>query len=143
LENYDLGFSWEEMLRFQPVQFKSGGTFKLCFCDSERLGGGACNAVTDFAIQVGTIHSSGVSCLVSQPRLQRVSCAEQHHGGMRCYGSVDAPNPVPPVLEVTAPPAANPDLDLHTFCLMMPQEEARMDSRCDENREFYPDDEAV
>merc|ERR1719231_377227 len=30
----DYGFSWGDLLRFKPVQFKSGGTFKLCFCDS-------------------------------------------------------------------------------------------------------------
>jgi hypothetical protein len=30
----DHGFSWANMLRFKGITFKSGGTFKLCFCDS-------------------------------------------------------------------------------------------------------------
>merc|ERR1719191_2251144 len=71
----DLGFSWEEMLRFKDIQFKSGGTFKLCFCDSSLLPGvgRVCATERDYTIEVGMIHSSGVSCLISNPQLQRVS----------------------------------------------------------------------
>merc|ERR1712078_573135 len=58
----DLGFSWEDMLRFKDVQFKSGGTFKLCFCDSSILPGvgRACATERDYTIEVGMIHASGV-----------------------------------------------------------------------------------
>ena len=34
----DFGFSWESMFRFMPLQFESGGSFKLCFCDSSIRG---------------------------------------------------------------------------------------------------------
>jgi hypothetical protein len=84
---YDLSDS--DVLHFPGVTFKSGGTFKLCFCDSVALGK-PCERAADFAIEVGTVHSSGVSCLVSQPKLQRTSCVPQQEGaGLRCYE--DAP----------------------------------------------------
>ena len=42
------------MLRFKPIQFKSGGTFKLCFCDSTILGSGSvCSTERDYKIEVG------------------------------------------------------------------------------------------
>merc|ERR1711988_2582 len=104
----DFGFSWNAMLRFKPLQFKSGGTFKLCFCDSSLLKpGSACQTERDYKIEVGTIHASGVSCLIALPQLQRVSCATQYHGGLRCYRHMDALEPPPPVIGTTsAPPSA-------------------------------------
>jgi hypothetical protein len=33
----DLGASFEDMLRFEPVSFTSGGSFKLCFCDLVKI----------------------------------------------------------------------------------------------------------
>ena len=35
------------------------------------------------AVELGEVHVSGVSCLVENPRLRRVACAEQYHGGLR------------------------------------------------------------
>merc|ERR1719281_2155426 len=81
----DYGFSWGALMRFKPVQFKSGGTFKLCFCDASLTKDGACMVEKDYKIEVGTIHASGVSCLIKDPKLQRVSCTPQAHGGLRCY----------------------------------------------------------
>jgi len=129
----DLGFSWDKMLRFKPIQFKSGGTFKLCFCDSEILGSGSvCSTERDYKIEVGTIHASGVSCLIANPKLQRVSCTGQRHGGLRCYEHMEAPKPEPPMLGVTILP---PDeivtpLSLSAKCLYMPEEEAAADPEC-------------
>jgi hypothetical protein len=83
--------STTEVLHFPGVHFESGGTFKLCFCDSARLGGAACAKPADFAIEVGTVHSSGVSCLVAQPELQKAVCVPHLMGpygegsGLRCY----------------------------------------------------------
>jgi len=129
----DLGFSWDKMLRFKPIQFKSGGTFKLCFCDSSILGPGrVCSTERDYKIEVGTIHASGVSCLIANPKLQRVSCTDQKHGGLRCYEHMDAPTPEPPMLGTTILP---PDevvtpLSLSAKCLYMPEEEASRDPDC-------------
>jgi len=102
----DIGYSWSEILRFKGLTFTTGGTFKLCFCDSTLLGGTATPCLTkkDYAVEVGKVHSSGVSCLLSQPKLQRAACVEMMHGDLpkplRCYsGSV--PTVTPPLLATT------------------------------------------
>merc|ERR1719247_1918229 len=87
------GMSSYGLLHFPNIEFKSGGTFKLCFCDHTRLSG-PCARAEDFAIEVGTVHASGVSCLVAQPKLQRAECAEQREAtGLRCYGDRSPPLP--------------------------------------------------
>lgn len=112
------------MLRFKPIRFASGGTFKLCFCDPKLLAAGrACRAIRDFAVEVGTIHSSGVSCLIGNAKLRRASCVEQFHGGLRCYKS-DAPRPAPPAM--TGPLAGGSSAEeekmLSTYCSYLPEE---------------------
>jgi len=91
----DTGYSWEKMLRFPLMEFTSGGTFKLCFCDSSIS---VCKSEKDYSVEIGTIHSSGVSCLIAKEELQRVSCLSTYHGSsLRCYQPpMEAPNPVPP-----------------------------------------------
>merc|ERR1712118_69977 len=84
--------------------FKSGGTFKLCFCDSSLLADGVCMTEKDYKIEVGTIHASGVSCLIADPKLQRVSCPPQAHGGLRCYEHMDAPTPEAPQIGISVGP---------------------------------------
>jgi hypothetical protein len=130
----DLGFSWEEMLRFKDIQFKSGGTFKLCFCDSSLLPGvgRACASERDYTVEVGMIHASGVSCLISNPQLQRVSCTPQKHGGLRCYSFMDAPMFEPPMIGVTVLPDGEvlTPSSISANCLFMPEEEARANPAC-------------
>jgi len=133
LPGKEQGFSWNKMLRFKPVEFKSGGTFKLCFCDSTILGPGeVCSTEKDYKIEVGTIHASGVSCLIKNPKLQRVSCEDQFHGGWRCYEHMEAPRPPPPVIGITPLPVPGyvTDLEIDTLCRFMPEEEAAADPRC-------------
>jgi hypothetical protein len=130
----DLGYSHGQLLRFEPLTFSTGGTFKLCFCDSALLAAGAtCGAAADFSVQVGTIHSSGVSCLLREPKLQKVDCVEQFHGGMRCYGSQPVPSiDVYELAESTfaaQTPAPTP-ADITTYCLMIPQEVRAADTAC-------------
>jgi len=135
----DYGFSWDKMLRFKPIQFKSGGTFKLCFCDSEALGGGeVCSTEKDYKIEVGTLHASGVSCLIANPKLQRVSCTDQAHGGLRCYEHMEAPRPEAPVIGITDLPvdALISPLSITTRCSFMPEEEARADPMCQAVSEY-------
>jgi hypothetical protein len=87
-------YSWDAMLRFKGMKFLNGGTFKVCFCDSALLPEGAtCSSEKDFSIQVGTVHASGVSCLLAKESLRRVNCVEQLYDGLRCYGSYPAPMP--------------------------------------------------
>merc|ERR1719389_923856 len=97
----DFGYSFDKMLRFKDIQFKSGGTFKLCFCDSSLITG-PCKTEADYSVQVGTIHSSGVQCLISKPELQRASCVPTYFGdgsSLRCYKSpMEAPAPLPPTI---------------------------------------------
>ncbi len=53
VDEHDLGFSHGQLLRFFPVTFSSGGTFKLCFCDSELLADGkTCMQKQDFSVEV-------------------------------------------------------------------------------------------
>jgi hypothetical protein len=92
-------YSWSKMLRFKSFKFTTGGTFKVCFCDSALLPGASesyasCAKPADFPVEVGTVHSSGVSCLLERPALQRVTCVDQMYGGLRCYEHYTAPTPV-------------------------------------------------
>jgi hypothetical protein len=96
LPTMDLGFSWGQKLRFAPLRFTSGGTFKLCFCDSTLTG--TCSTIADYSVEVGKIHASGLSCLIAKPELQRASCVTMFHGGLRCYKNRDAPDSDPPAL---------------------------------------------
>jgi hypothetical protein len=104
LDPVDHGFSFDRMLRFSDITFKSGGTYKLCFCDASLLAHGQCRSEEDYSVDVGTIHASGVSCLIKKEELQRVSCAEQAHGGLRCYNNMPAPTPIHPLLPFPARP---------------------------------------
>ena len=82
----DQGKSWNQILRFNDISFKTGGKFKACFCDPDTLAAGKyCKAAADYKIDIGTIHVSGVSCLVEDTKFQRGTCVEQFHGGLRCY----------------------------------------------------------
>jgi len=144
MPSVDLGFSWEEMLRFKDIQFKSGGTFKLCFCDSSLLPGvgRVCATERDYTIEVGMIHSSGVSCLISNPQLQRVSCTPQMHGGLRCYSFMDAPSFDPPNIGVTVLPDGEvlTPSSISANCLFMPEEEARANPACQTSSSYQSTD---
>jgi len=143
LTELSFAFSWNQLLRWRSVSFATGGTFKLCFCDSEHLTiqaqqyNSACRSVRDYAIEIGTIHVSGVSCLLSDPRFQRVACKSQYYGGLRCYKSS------PPVLDPSsemedassevAEDLLNNEqtvLVLSTWCTFGPEEQVRNDPRC-------------
>jgi hypothetical protein len=124
LPTLDIGFSWGQKLRFAPIRFTSGGTFKLCFCDST-LTSRSCSTVADYSVEVGKIHASGLSCLIARPELQRASCVAQYHGGLRCYQDREAPDSDPPAL---APLLGGPQQDrvlaaLTTYCSYQPDDE--------------------
>jgi hypothetical protein len=128
---YALGFSWAQMLRFKDIRFMSGGRFKVCFCDSTIHT--SCIKPSDFGVEIGEVHVSGVSCLVENPRLRRVACAEQHHGGLRCYANArEAPMPAEPPVGMTELPSEDviTPLSLATKCASLPVDEAEHDPAC-------------
>jgi hypothetical protein len=77
------GWSSDTVLRFAPLDIPDGGTYKVCFCDSD-LTGGVCESATDFKVELGSVYASGVSCLLGVPRMRTASCIEQYYGGLRC-----------------------------------------------------------
>jgi len=81
----DWPFSWDQLLRFPTLSFNTGGTFKVCYCNHARAPGKVCNSVDDFDIEVGLVHSSGVSCLLTDSRFTSADCETHLYGGMRCY----------------------------------------------------------
>jgi hypothetical protein len=132
----DKGKSWGQILRFKDITFGTGGKFKACFCDFDTLAAGAyCKKASDYKIEIGTVHVSGVSCLVEEAKFQRGTCVGQFYGGLRCYPgtapvlTVPAPT-VPTIPQAPAPgaPAFNPALS--SFCLYGPEEETRDDPLC-------------
>jgi len=69
------------LLRFHPVQFDSAGTYKVCVCDSAVA---PCTSISNYNVEVGHVHVSGVTCLVEQERFRRRSCYNQEEGGISC-----------------------------------------------------------
>jgi len=92
------GFSYAEKLMFSDIQFTSGGNWKVCFCDSDSFGNvpDPCRSKDNFKIEVGQVHVSGVSCLLTNPELRKHSCVSQYYGGLRCYADGMAIDPTPP-----------------------------------------------
>jgi hypothetical protein len=77
-------WSSSSLLRFAPLTLPTTGTYKVCFCDTDLLDGAGCQKASDFAIEVGKVHVSGMSCLLGIPSLRSASCIEQSYGGLRC-----------------------------------------------------------
>jgi hypothetical protein len=128
----DPGTSSPLILRFRGLQFASGGHYKACFCDAS-LTDGACRKVSNYAVELGQVHVSGVSCLLDMPSFRRGACVEQHHGGLRCHVDT-APDPFvfPPNITTPNPtpmPTAVPS-QLSLYCLYGPEEETKMDPLC-------------
>jgi hypothetical protein len=132
----DQGKSWDEILRFKDITFETGGKFKACFCDYETLAAGKyCKTASDYKIEIGTVHVSGVSCLVEESKFQRGTCVEQFYNGLRCYPGAAPSITVPAVAAKTIPQAPAPapkafDAALSSFCLYGPEEETRDDPLC-------------
>jgi hypothetical protein len=83
--------STSSLLRFSPVKFPNGGTFKVCFCDTDLRPGTNCNTTADFSLEVGTVHVSGVGYLLDVPRLVNgdFQCKQMSFGGLSCGVELD------------------------------------------------------
>jgi len=128
------GLSCEGILRFRHVHFRSGGTFKACFCDTELLIAPTCTSTDDYKIDLGTIHVSGVSCLLTEPKFQRGTCVHQYWGGLRCHAVAPAtpscaPQPGRVVPALVTPPAPQVST-LSTWCMYGPAEQTRAHAPC-------------
>jgi len=134
--NTDFGKSWSEMLRFR-VEGLQGGKYKLCLCDASMSTTiGTCGSLTDFKVELGFIHVSGLSCMLTES-YRRKTCISQYHGGLRCYDSwqvepLTAANllrPTPPDASITlytAPAAPTPPAEISiAWCLYGPEELTR------------------
>lgn len=137
----DTGYSWPQMLRFDGISFSTGGTFTACFCDSKvnRANGHSvelCSKPEDYKVSVGTVHVSGVECLLQQSKFQRGTCVSHFHsGGLRCYPGEEPAYQYPSPVEMAATifPDAAADAaagHLSSYCLYGPEEETRDDPLC-------------
>jgi len=123
------------ILRFAGLTL-GAGRYKACFCD--HLTAGICKDLSDFAVDVGRIHVSGVSCLLGNPKYVRGVCVPQTYGGLRCYDGtapvIAPPEPsvvIDPVSKILpAPVVAPPTVEESSWCLYGPEEETSAHPIC-------------
>jgi len=89
------------VLSFSPVQGARSGRYKVCFCDHELLPSdmGHCHHEEDFAVEVGYAYVTGLSCLLREPKYNRLDCRSQRFGGLVCgsyFSTTIAPPPMLP-----------------------------------------------
>jgi hypothetical protein len=91
------GLSTMNILRFMPVSFESGGSYKVCFCDSKLLPAGQqyCHAESDYSVEIGELIVSGVSCLLKESDFRRRTCYNMFHGGLMCSDDIPYPEEEP------------------------------------------------
>jgi hypothetical protein len=111
--------------RFAGFSFPAG-CHKLCFCDMQLAPNGTCAESADYAVELGEVHASGVSCLLEDSRHSRKSCLPMADGGLRCYAELSAAvtvtqNPALPTPDPT--PGPTPPPPKGTKCLFGPEEE--------------------
>jgi len=98
----DVGYSSPGVLRFAPVRFSSPGKYRVCFCDRQLLTPDRtydhCTARSDFAVDIGEVVVTGVSCVLAQPSLRRKTCQPMWYGGLLCNSAPLSPLPdLPPL----------------------------------------------
>jgi hypothetical protein len=128
--------SWGKLLRFPGLNL-DGGRYKACFCDYKVAG--LCNKIEDYTVEVGSVHVSGVSCLLGDAKYTRGVCVPQAYGGLRCHTA--APSLVEPkaVEEAVVKPnstmfkaaaVAPPTEEESTWCLYGPEEDTLVHPIC-------------
>lgn len=138
----DTGNSWSQMLRFSDITFTTGGTFTACFCDSEVDANHhslqVCAKPEDYKVAVGTVHVSGVECLLQESKFRRGSCVAHHWhptSSLRCYEGdlpvyeypTPSPTPAPTIPDQTQQTSTS---HLSSYCLYGPEEETRDNPLC-------------
>jgi len=124
----DSGYSHSKLLIFPNVTFTSGGTFKVCFCDSTLRGDEGCSLPEHYGVEVGEVQASGISCLLTNSLFNRKTCVPMGSaGGLRCYSGA------PPDTEPPKYPDVQPDEPLpsatgpgepvaSTYCRLHPEQ---------------------
>jgi len=139
----DPGISWEKVLRYREVKITSAGKYKLCFCDSAFLDGDICRGPEDYSVEIGTVHATGLQCLLSNPKMTRGTCLPQYFGGLRCYDD-DVPDITVPKEYLGIPnPSGGDDWNdltkmLMEFCQYAPAEDAAVFPFCAQYRASVP-----
>jgi hypothetical protein len=138
----DPGISWEKVLRYRDVKITSAGKYKLCFCDSDLLDGALCRTPADYSIEIGTVHATGLQCLLSNPKMTRGTCVSQYFGGLRCYDEA-VPDITVPTQYLGIPDPSGQEWDSLTtmmmgFCQYAPAEEAAVFPFCAQYRAENP-----
>jgi hypothetical protein len=138
----DPGISWEKVLRYREVKITSAGKYKLCFCDSDLLGGALCRTPADYSIEIGTVHATGLQCLLSNPKMTRGTCLPQYFGGLRCYDD-NVPDITVPTQYLGIPDPSGQTWDSLTtmmmgFCQYAPAEDAAVFPFCAQYRTSNP-----
>jgi hypothetical protein len=121
------GYSHMKLLIFQGVKFTSGGTFKVCFCDSTLRGDEGCTKPEHYGVEVGEVQASGISCLLTNSMFNRKTCVPMGTaGGLRCYAGMP-PDTEPPMYpdvqpDQPLPPASGPGEPVaSTYCRLHPE----------------------
>jgi hypothetical protein len=121
------GYSYSKLLIFPKIKFTSGGTFKVCFCDSTLLGDDGCTSPEQYGVEVGEVQASGISCLLTNSQLNRKTCVPMgEEGALRCYSGVP-PDTEPPKYgdvqpDKPVPPADGPGEPVaSTYCRLHPE----------------------
>lgn len=80
----EVPLTWRSLLRFKNVPVsKQTATYKVCYCDSQVRH--ECSDKSDYAIEIGTLHVSSVSCLLTDSKFRTMQCVEQEgKSGLRC-----------------------------------------------------------
>jgi hypothetical protein len=138
----DPGISWEKVLRYRDVKITSAGKYKLCFCDSDLLDGALCRTPADYSIEIGTVHATGLQCLLSNPKMTRGTCLSQYFGGLRCYDEA-VPDITVPTQYLGIPDPSGQTWDSLTtmmmgFCQYAPAEDAAVFPFCAQYRTSNP-----
>lgn len=127
LSRPDYGLSWNQVLRFANVTFEAAGTYRVCACDSTLS---PCQTKSDYSVEVGKVHASGLQCLLGDAKFVKGQCVAQHWGGLRCYEDA-APAVASPFYDIGIPGHGDIDIfgadpktkqALTAFCLYGPEE---------------------
>jgi hypothetical protein len=121
------GYSHAKLLIFPNITFASGGTFKVCFCDSSLLGDQGCMKPEDYGVEVGEVQASGISCLLTNSMFNRKTCVSMGEAGaLRCYSGTP-PDTEPPLYDDVQPSTGtvggggSGDAISSTYCRLHPE----------------------
>jgi hypothetical protein len=121
------GYSHSKLLIFEKLKFTSGGTFKVCFCDSTLRGDEGCTSPEHYGVEVGEVQASGISCLLTNSLFNRKTCVPMGSvGALRCYSGTPPDTDPPKYADVQpdepVPGSSGPGEPVaSTYCRLHPE----------------------